>query len=240
MPASRRCSTWTKRRDTRKTARGRLSSRSMASPSRRRRRASAARCRKFASRIRCSRPRARQCWAAGVSTAIGFRRFDEPAAAAPATIRVSPRVNSRVNSSGKPNAARQILPAPLQRERARHARHALAALSEELLERRGVEQFDGAPLHLDQALLMKAGKEPAYGFKLQPEIAADFLAGHAQHKLGRRVAAFAIPLRQVEKERRKPFFGAHAAERQHGVLGTANLPRQSLVEVALKRCDAAR
>src|ERR1700694_3895336 len=36
------------------------------------------------------------------------------------------------------------------RTRREPARQALAALPEELLERRDVEQFDGAPLHLDQ------------------------------------------------------------------------------------------
>ena len=102
----------------------------------------------------------------------------------------------------------------------------LTALAEELLQRRDVEQPDRAPLHLQMPFWLKARKKPAHCLELQPQIAADLLARHA--------------LRKIEQESSKPFFGAHAAEKQHRTVIAGNFARQESVQVLLQRRDAAR
>ena len=104
----------------------------------------------------------------------------------------------------------------------------------------GIEQLDRPALHLDQSFLLEAREEPAHRLELEPEVAADFLARHAQHELGRRVAAQPVAVGEVEQEDREALLGAHAAEQQHDVLVARDLLRQELVEIALQRGDVLR
>ena len=63
-----------------------------------------------------------------------------------------------------------------------------AAAIDQLAHRNAVKQFDVPPLHLDQPVVMKAGKQAAHGFQLEPQVAPDLLARHPQHELARRIA----------------------------------------------------
>src|SRR6266496_400377 len=92
---------------------------------------------------------------------------------------------------------------------------ASTVLTRQLAQCAGVEQLDRAPLNLDQAFLLKAREEAAHRLELEPEIAADFLAGHAQDELRRGVSALAVAVREIEQEHGKPLLRAHASEQHH-------------------------
>src|SRR4030095_10954955 len=75
----------------------------------------------------------------------------------------------------------------------------LVGVFDEPPQRRAVEQLDGAALHLQQAVTLESREQPAHGFQLEPEIAADLLARHAQHEFARRIAAIAITIGEIQQ-----------------------------------------
>src|SRR5215831_8657963 len=111
----------------------------------------------------------------------------------------------------------------------------LRALPSELLERRDVEQFDGATLSLDQPLLLEAREQPAHRLEFESKEAAYFLACHPQHELGGGIAALSIAMRKIEQERRQSLLGAHAAEQEHDVVIAIDFARKKAMQVVLQR-----
>ena len=99
--------------------------------------------------------------------------------------------------------------------------------------------LDFAIAHADQAFDLKARQDPADGLELQPEQAADLLAGHAQQETVRREAARAQPLRHIDQERGKPLLGAHRSEQQHQRALALDLAGEQPEQLALQRRLAA-
>ena len=59
----------------------------------------------------------------------------------------------------------------------------LVAGAREAAQHNLVQQLHEPPLHLEQAIVVKAGEHPAHGFELESQVASDLLARHSQHKL---------------------------------------------------------
>jgi hypothetical protein len=75
-----------------------------------------------------------------------------------------------------------------------------------------IENPDVFAVCIEQSVALKFGEHPAHCFELDPQIAADFLACHAQVKFSRRIPAHSQAVRQIQQERRHPLFGGHRAE----------------------------
>src|SRR5690349_18141950 len=90
-------------------------------------------------------------------------------------------------------------------------------------------------LNADEAFILELREGAADGLELEPEVAADFLARHAQVEFGRRVAARHETLRHVEQERGQPLLGAHRAEQQHDAVLPHDLAAHHLVELLLQQ-----
>jgi hypothetical protein len=67
-------------------------------------------------------------------------------------------------------------------------------------------------LDFQDAVVLELGERAADRLELEPEVAADLLAGHAQDQRARREAARLQPLGEVQQERGQPLFRAHAAQ----------------------------
>ena len=105
--------------------------------------------------------------------------------------------------------------------------------SDELAQPCFVEDSDVLLLRDDHACFLKARKQTAYRFQLEPEVTADLLAGHPQHEFGPGVAALQVSRGQIEQERCKLFLGAQRAQQHHRMLLTDHLLAQQPVEVVL-------
>src|SRR3954453_19671369 len=62
-----------------------------------------------------------------------------------------------------------------------------------------IEDPDVLATYIDQSVTLEPGEHPAYCFEFDPQIAADFLARHAQMKLGRRISTHSQPVRQIQQ-----------------------------------------
>ena len=91
----------------------------------------------------------------------------------------------------------------------------------------------------DEPVFHKLAEGAAHGLELHAQVAADFLALHAQDHLGAGEAPGMQALREVEQEGGQPFFGAHAAQEQHDTVLANNLSAHDLVHVVLQGIDFA-
>ena len=94
-----------------------------------------------------------------------------------------------------------------------------------------------ALLDLHDALFDEFREGAADGLQLETEVAADFLARHAQDQFGLREAARMQPLHQVQQERGQPLLGTHAAEQQHHAVLAHDFAAHDLVHVSLQGMD---
>ena len=74
----------------------------------------------------------------------------------------------------------------------------------------GIENLHVPLLDFHGSILDEFRERAAYGFKLQPEVAADFFARHAQHQLAAGKAARVQALHDVQQEAGEALFGADA------------------------------
>src|SRR4029434_8683234 len=116
----------------------------------------------------------------------------------------------------------------------------LTPLPYDLLQRDGVEELDRPSLHLDQAFVLEARKQPADGLELETKKTADLLARHPQHKLGGRISALLVALGERQQEYGKALVGAHAAEKQHHVLVARDFLRHQPQQIMPERWDCTR
>ncbi len=95
-------------------------------------------------------------------------------------------------------------------------------------------------LDLDDAFLDEFRERAADGLQLEAQVAADLLAGHAQHQFGLRETPRMQALNEVEQEGREALLGAHAAQQQHHAVLAHDLAAHDLVDVVLQGRDLAR
>ena len=88
--------------------------------------------------------------------------------------------------------------------------------------------------HEEQAVGLELRKRAADGFQLEPQVAADLLAAHAQHDGRCGEATRLQPGRQVEQEGRQALLGVHAAQQQHHAVRTHDLAAQRAVQLLLQ------
>lgn len=103
-----------------------------------------------------------------------------------------------------------------------HSAASLATGADDLLQGIHVDELDLALLDLDKTRFREAREQPADCFEFQAKIAADFLTAHAQHELGRRVAAARHPLRKIQQKRRQTLFSAHGAQHDEHIVIVRN------------------
>ena len=92
-------------------------------------------------------------------------------------------------------------------------------------------------LHLDDAVVHELREGAADSFQFEPEVTANFFAGHAQDELRLGEPTRMQTLHQIEQEGGQPLFGAHAAEQEHHAVFTDDLPAHDLVHMVLQRRD---
>src|SRR5690348_4198625 len=88
-----------------------------------------------------------------------------------------------------------------------------APLARALAQSFQIESADDAAVHLQQSFAREPRKKPADGFQLEAQVVPDVRARHPQHEFVRRETARAMPLGEVDEERRDALLAAKPSKR---------------------------